>query len=135
MILPSNKIYISHSKIPNADRGIFASQDIKKDELIESCPVIETSITDYPFLKKTKLRNYYFMWDEKIKKVAICLGFGSIYNHSYTPNAYYKKLFKENIIDFIALKDIKKDEEITVNYNGDPDNKSPLWIESIPPAE
>lgn len=136
MIYPSDKIYIAKSKIDSAGRGVFASREIKKGELIESCPVIPTSESDYLFLKKTLLRNYYFMWDESNKKVAICLGFGSIYNHSYEPNATYKKLIKENIIDFVAIKNIKKDEEITVNYNfGNPNDKSPLWIKSIKPAE
>lgn len=136
MILPSNKIYISQSKIKNADRGVFATEEIKKGDLIESCPIIKTPEKDYPFLKKTRLRNYYFMWDKNNKKVAICLGFGSIYNHSYEPNATYKKQFKENLIDFIAIKDIKKDEEIRVNYNfGNPNNKSKLWIDSIPPTD
>lgn len=133
MILPSNKIYISQSKIENADRGVFADTNIKEGDLIETCPVIETRLQDYAHLKKTKLRDYYFMWDKNNKKVAICLGFGSMYNHSYSPNATYKKNFKENIVNFIAIKNISKDEEITVNYNsGNPDDKSKLWIESIP---
>ncbi len=78
------------------------------------------------------------MWGEikERHKAGICLGFGSLYNHSYSPNATYKKLHEEKMIEFIAIKDIKKDEEITVNYNfGDPDDKSELWIESIPPSE
>ena len=55
-----------------------------------------------------------------------------MYNHSYSPNATYNKRVKEKLIDFVALKDIKKDEEITVNYNfGNPDDKSPLWIKLI----
>jgi SET domain-containing protein len=79
------------------------------------------------------LRDYYFMWG-KIT-CAICLGFGSLYNHSYRPNATYKKLIKEQVIKFIAIEDIKRGKEITVNYNyGNPDDNSPLWIKSIDSA-
>jgi SET domain-containing protein len=75
------------------------------------------------------------MWgDEEPKKVAICFGFGSMYNHSYEPNATYKKRLNENVIEFIAIRPLKKDEEISVNYNyGRPDDKSELWIEDIKP--
>jgi hypothetical protein len=37
---PSAKIYSGESKIKNAGRGVFAAQEIKKDEVIESCPII-----------------------------------------------------------------------------------------------
>lgn len=137
-LVPSSKIYLGESKIKNAGRGVFASQNIKKDEIIEQCPVIlinEKEVTD---LRKTELHNYYFMWgdDKKNHKAAICLGFGSLYNHSYTPNATYQKRKDNGIIEFIALKDIDKGEEISVNYNyGNPEDKSKLWIESIPPAK
>jgi LPXTG-site transpeptidase (sortase) family protein len=42
------------------------------------------------------------------------LGFGSIYNHTYEPNAKYRIRQKENTIEFIALKDIKKDDIVYV---------------------
>jgi len=59
----------------------------------------------------------------------VVLGFGSIYNHSHQPNAKYKEKYKDRSIDFIAINEIKKDEEITVNYNqGKQKHKSPLWF-------
>lgn len=143
------KVHLAKSKIPRAGRGVFAAINIKKSQLIERCPIIETPVKDYLYLRKTELRNYYFLWNKvqpkgkdlwsktskfkiKNKKAAIALGYGSLYNHSYNPNATYKKKFKEKTIDFIAIRPIKKGEEITVNYNlGDPGNQSPLWIRSI----
>ena len=132
-IFPSKKIYLSRSKIPKAGRGVFAGKPIKKGEVIEGCPVFVLPRKDYPIAKKTALRNYYFMWGKTTS--AICFGYGSFYNHSYEPNATYKKRIKEKVIEFTSIKDIKKDEEITVNYHyGKPDDKRPLWIKEIKPA-
>ena len=59
----------------------------------------------------------------------VALGCGSIYNHSYQPNAKYKEKYKEKMINFIAKNKIKKNEEITVNYSqGNQKDKSPLWF-------
>ncbi len=136
VISPSDKVYLSKSAISNAGRGIFASVAIKAGEVIEICPVIEFPKKDLRFLKQTLLRNYYFMWGEGLQTVAVCLGFGSLYNHSYDPNATYMKHLEDETIHFNAIKDIAKDEEITVNYNhGNPNDKSPLWIKDIPQAE
>lgn len=134
MLLPSNKIYISKSNTPNAGRGVFSYEEINKGDTIEICPVIELFSKDVTFLKRTTLKNYYFLWGMNHDTLAICLGFGSLYNHSYSPNATYKKNIKQNLITFVAIKDIKKNEEIAVNYNyGDPNDKSPLWIKTIKP--
>lgn len=137
-LAPSQKIYLSESRIKNAGRGVFALVNVKKDEVIETCPVILIKEQQVSKIRHTELLNYYFMWghDRKNHKAAICLGFGSLYNHSYSPNTTYNKLLDEELIAFIAIKDIKKDEEITVNYNyGNPKDKSPLWIKEIKPAE
>lgn len=136
-LTPSRNIFLSQSKIPNAGRGIFAAAPLKKGDLIERCPIVLLPENEVEHLRETGMVNYYFMWgeDEMHHKAAICLGFGSLYNHTYSPNATYKKQYDENVIDFVAIKDIGINEEITVNYNhGDPDDKSDLWIKSIPPA-
>jgi len=134
-LLPSTKIYVSESKIKNAGRGIFASQDINKNEVIEICPILEVPANDVFNLRESILVNYYFSFDDDPDMLAITLGFGSIYNHSYEPNATYKKISTDKVLEFKTIKDIKKDEEITVNYNyGDPNNKSQLW-KGIPPFE
>lgn len=131
-IEPTNKIYLGDSSIDNAGRGVFASQDIKKDELIESCPIIYFTEKDYAFAKQTILLNYYFLNEEK-NRSAIALGFGSLYNHSYRPNATYKKRLDDGLIDFVAINNISASEEITVNYNyGNPDDQKDLWIKGVP---
>ncbi len=130
-----DRVYIAKSKIVEAGRGVFAKRSLKKGEIIEQCPVIEIPKNDVSNLGASILINYYFYFGHKKEKLAIALGFGSLYNHSYNPNATYKTKSKEKRIDFIAIKNIQKDEEITVNYNfGDPLDTSPLWIKDIPPT-
>lgn len=132
-LLASDKIYIGKSKIPNAERGVFARCDIGKDEIIEKCPVILVSRHDMSNLNESILVTYFFYFGKNKERLVIALGFGSIYDHSYEPNATYKIKPVEKTIDFIAIKDIKKDQEITVNYNyGNPKDKTPLWFNVNP---
>ena len=129
-LFTSNKVYILQSRIANAGRGVYARRDIKKGEIIETCPVIEVPKHDVANLRESILVTYFFYFGKKRDRLVIALGFGSIYNHTYEPKATYKKKHAEKTINFIALKNIKKDDEITVNYNyGNPKDKSPLWFE------
>ncbi|WP_274310032.1 SET domain-containing protein [Solibacillus daqui] len=110
-------------------KGIYATRDIKKDELIEVSPVIILPKGDWKYLKKTSLLYYSFYWGKN--DTAIALGFGSLFNHSYTPNTNFENNTENLSIDFYALNDILMGEELTINYNGDLENKSPLWFDVI----
>ncbi|PLT29424.1 SET domain-containing protein [Peribacillus deserti] len=110
-------------------RGIFAVQFIKKGALIHKAPVIVSPKAEFDYLKQTILRNYLFDWGESPGDSAIALGYGSLFNHSYRPNAIYSMNIKKRTIKFYAIKDIPPGEEIVVNYNGRPNDKSPLWFE------
>lgn len=137
-IVPSSKIYLAQSKINGAGRGVYSAKYIKKDELIEQSPVVVLPEENVENIRKTELLNYYFMWggDESYHRAAICLGFGSLYNHSYAPNGTYKKVIDRNLIEFYAIHDIKPNEEITINYNyGNPNDTTTLWIKDISPYE
>ncbi|MDM5337502.1 SET domain-containing protein [Fictibacillus enclensis] len=107
-------------------RGIFATRDIKKGELIHEAPVIASPKEECKYMLKTVLADYVFNWDDGY---AIALGYGSLFNHSYKPNARYKLKKKDLVIRFYAYKDIAAGEEILVNYNGDPTDKQKLWFE------
>ncbi|HZJ18284.1 MAG TPA: SET domain-containing protein-lysine N-methyltransferase [Patescibacteria group bacterium] len=130
--ITSDKIYISKSKIPNAGRGVFAKRDIKKNETIEECPVIDILKHEMPSLEGSSLIAYIYFLGKKKDQAKLVLGFGSIYNHAYKPNAKYKLRQKDSIVEFICTKNIKKDSEITVSYNPkNLKNKLPLWFEVI----
>ncbi|MCM3796889.1 SET domain-containing protein [Priestia megaterium] len=112
-------------------RGIYALRDIKKGELIEVSPVVISPKNEWEYLEKTVMSYYCFYWGEEGNDTAIALGYGSLFNHSYSPNCIYYTNEKKVTIEFYCIVDIKKNEEITINYNGDPKDKSPLWFNVI----
>lgn len=111
-------------------KGLFATRDINKDELIEVSPVLISPKNEWKYLKKTILFNYCFYWGEK-KDTAIALGYGALFNHSYTPNVTYDNNDENLTIEFYAIDDIKQGEELTINYNGEVEDKSELWFSVI----
>lgn len=130
-ISPSENIYINQSKVCPDERGVFAKISIKKGELIETCPVIAISQYDTENISEESLVTYMYYFGEKKERSALALGFGSIYNHTDTPNAMYKENYEEQTIEFRAIRDIQKDEEITVNYGQENINeKRPLWFDA-----
>jgi len=109
-------------------RGMFARRKFLKGELIERAPVIALNEKQWPFAQKTILSDYAFDWGEHDEQAAIALGYVSIYNHSYSPNAQLEELLDELMMEVVAIRDIEPDEEITINYNGDPAKQDPLWF-------
>ena len=111
-------------------RGVFAARSFQAGEVIEVCPVIALSSDDVAQLDKTRLYDYYFGWGADNKGGAIALGFGSLYNHSYAPNAAYRKSQADGTISIVALSSIAPNDEILFKYNyGDTENCGPLWFE------
>lgn len=105
-------------------RGVFARRVIRKGEVIERVPVIVLPMRDVEEGDESgRLGRYIFVWGRGT--VAVALGYGSLYNHSYRPNARYDDVGKQTKI-FTALRRIEAGEEITVNYNGDPRDRSPV---------
>lgn len=112
-------------------RGVFALKDFKEGEIIEKCPVINITPKERKHCEKTVLNFYIYPW-RSTRSGSVVLGYGSIYNHSFNPNADWKQNFKEENMVYRALKEIKKGEEVTVNYNGEPDDTTPIdWFEVI----
>jgi len=105
-------------------RGMIATEEIRKGAVIERCPVIPIPITENSSLLQTELLNYYFEWTNSHN--AIVLGYGSLINHSFKPNAAYTYGYKNKVMIYYAIKFIKKGEEVFINYNGSPNDKTPL---------
>jgi SET domain-containing protein len=122
-----NCLYIK--EIEDKGRGVFTEKNIETGTIIEIAPVLVFSLKDTDLIKQTSLYDYYFMWSETEEIAAIALGYGSIYNHSFSPNTRYETYYEDKKIHFITIKDIAAGEEICINYNHDPENTSPVWFE------
>ncbi len=120
-------LFFAPSKL--VGRGVFTAEDIVKGTTFEIAPIIEIPESEVDVIHHTELHDYYFVWGEQDEKAAIALGYGSLYNHSYSPNANYIFDLDAQTIEFFALKKIKAGEEITINYHGDPDVKDELWFD------
>lgn len=116
-------------QVDGKGRGIFSNEDIQSGEVIEFCPVLVLPEIEKKHIDHTKLYDYYFLWGEAQKDLAIALGFGSLYNHAYEPNAVYETYFDEKVLVIRALRDITAHEEITISYNQDPEDKRKVWFE------
>lgn len=117
------KIYLAKSKQAEG-YGVYAAKNFRRGELIEVCPAIFLPMREFESIKKTKLFFYFFEYS--IKEFAIVLGYGSLYNHSYTPNAQYRFNYRKRTMNVRAIAPIAQDEEIMFNYNLYADDMTPL---------
>lgn len=111
---------------------MFARRPIAEGTMLERVPVVlipknqvfgESEVA----IRACRISWYVFGWGQQDGHdyVALPLGYGAIYNHSYEPNALFL-VIRPEIMEFVAISDIKEDEEITINYNGDPNDKTPV---------
>ncbi len=112
-------------------RGVFARRGFTSGEIIERCPVIAMPSEQWEPLDRTRLENYLFRWGAQLDQAACVLGYGMLYNHSFAPSAFYRRVLEEESIHFVALREIAAGEEIQVNYNGDPLDKSEVWFAPV----
>ncbi len=99
-------------------RGVFTLRTIPKGEIFERSPIIEIPEEQIININNTIFYDYYFKWGENKKAGAIALGYGSLFNHSFQPNAQSVRNLEDMTIDFYALRQISEGEEITINYIG-----------------
>jgi hypothetical protein len=117
---------IKITAVAGKGRGVIAARKIMKGELVERAPVVVVPVEQRACLERTVLDHYVYDWSDG--RLAVALGAGSIFNHSYTPNATYAKRFDEHVLEYTALVDIEAGDEIVINYNGDPRDLTPLWF-------
>ena len=112
----NGKIYVEQT--PDKGRGVFALITFSEGDVIEVAPFIKVPGKDYEKVTNTVLNNYWY--DLNKKDCAVGLGYTSLYNHANEPNATYVLNSKNQTIKIVALKDIVKDQEITIDYGYDP---------------
>jgi SET domain-containing protein len=120
-------VYAAESPIHG--RGVFAARQLGAGDTIEECLILKVPGDQASLLEETDLFGFTFEWEDG---VAVALGFGSLYNHSWTPNARYDHDYDRDLVIYSAVRAIAAGEEITVNYSGDPDGHTDLWFDAEP---
>ena len=125
MILPVLTIAPS----PKRGRGVFATEDIKQGTVIEVSPVIVLTARERKIVEQTKLFDYLFEWGKNKKMACVALGYVSVYNHDYASNCEYDMDYDDRTIKITTVKLVKKGEELFVNYNAAPNDKTRVWFD------
>lgn len=112
-------------------RGVFTAEDIGRGTIIEVAPVIVMSSAERVLLDQTLLHDYIFEWGGDKKQCAMALGYVPVYNHSYHSNCEYEMDFDDATITVKTVRDIRAGEELFINYNGDWNNVTPVWFETV----
>ena len=126
---------ISHKSIevkdsPGKGRGVFATKAIEKGETIEVAPVLMVPWDDETFVLASFLQHYTFSVYGGSEKdddfTAIALGYASLYNHSDKENADWR--INTKCIIVFATRNIKRGEEITIDYGWDEEHRKEMSI-------
>jgi SET domain-containing protein len=126
MILPI--LYIMETA--ERGRGVFTTEAIPAGTSIEIAPVIVLNPSERAVVDGTLLHDYIFEWGVDEKQAAVALGYVSIYNHSVDANCKYDMDFEHKTIQIQTKREIKVDEELCINYNGDEVTDKPVWFET-----
>jgi uncharacterized protein len=125
MILP----FLIFANTGERGRGVFTSENIAEDTVIEISPVIVMPAEDRRLLDKTLLHDYIFEWGHEKKQCCVALGYVSLYNHSYKSNCEYVMDYDSEMISIKTMRFIKSGEELFINYNGDWNNAKTVWFD------
>lgn len=116
-IYPPKKVYVDKSPIHGL--GVFASELIYRDEIIEVCPLYDLGVNMQE--QNDIMINYRFNWPQGINPISLVLpwGYGCIYNHSENSNASWRSNIRNYTFEFFAIRDIEIGEEICTYYGGE----------------
>jgi len=114
----------------NMGRGVFTSENLEKDIVIEISPVIVMSADERKIIDQTTLHDYIFEWGPQRKQCCMALGYVSVYNHSYKSNCEYVMDFDAGTITISTVRNISEGEELFINYNGNWNDGKKIWFET-----
>ena len=115
-------VFVARS--PVHGRGVFAARRFEAGDIVEDCPVL---LVPAGAIVALGLDGYCFEWTDE--QVALALGYGSLYNHSWRPNARYDHDHDAGVVSYSAVLPIAAGDEITINYSGDPEGRLELWFD------
>jgi len=123
--------YLADTRTPKGI-GVFASQDIAADQVVEIAPVMQLKSNYDELPEQLQLRVFHWTKLAGLDGVhALALGYGSMYNHANPANVRYSACYDGIAIIFLAARSIRMGEELTINYNdagGDIVSKEDNWF-------
>jgi SET domain-containing protein len=120
------KPYLFIDDTDNKGRGVYTSEAIPANTVVEVSPVIVMPANDRTHLDNTLLHDYIFEWKDGC---CMALGYIPMYNHSYKSNCEYLMDFEDRTMLVKTVRQIRKGEELTINYNGDWDDAKKVWFD------
>jgi SET domain-containing protein len=120
MLVRPTKVKIDYSP-EKPTWGVFAIEPIKKDEIIEECPMVNIAYEELP----THRFAYPKHSDDWV--TVLPLGYAAIYNHSHgNSNAdWVNHPTIDRVFQFIATRDIEVGEEVCTRYG----DRNQYWFE------
>lgn len=122
--------YLIIAPSDNRGRGVFSLKNIPANTIIEISPVLVFSAKERKAIEQTKLFDYIFEWGKSKKQGCLALGYISLYNHAYESNCEYEMDFDHNLVTIRTVRKIKKGEELFINYNAHPSDKTKVWFDA-----
>ena len=117
-----SKVFVGISNFSNEDNkfyGVFAKEDIKKGEIVEK-GLMKRLSDDNNRVFDGMNNPYVFTWSNNIPNHtwAFASGCATFYNSGLEgdTNTFMKRFLDEDRFEIYALKDIKKNEELTHTY-------------------
>ena len=123
----SEYLYIDNTK--DKGRGVFTRKKIAEGTIIEISPVIVMTGEDRKLLDQTLLHDYIFVWGKNKDQCCMALGYIAVYNHANQSNCEYFMDYDDHIMYIKTVRAIHTGEELTINYNGNWDNKEKVWFD------
>jgi uncharacterized protein len=91
-------------------RGVFASAEIARGAIVETCPYIEIPLASVG----DPLIDYVFGGASRAT-VLVLFGYGMLYNHSDHANVRYTYGDRRTVV-FVAMRTVAPGSELTLNY-------------------
>jgi SET domain-containing protein len=111
-------------------KGVFTSEEIEAKKIIEISPVIVMGNEERKLVDQTRLHDYIFEWGGDKNQCCLALGYTSLYNHSYNSNCEYEMDYDQKVIRIKTMRSIAAGEELFINYNGNWNDKKPVWFKT-----
>ena len=102
-------------QVPGKGWGVFCKRAIPKGTVFHDCPYFLIPREEQHLVLQTVVARYHYDMPKDCS--AVCLGFGSLFNHaSKGANITWRKSHKKKIFSFFALKNIPAETELVSDY-------------------